>query len=209
MTRKYALGAMVAAVIMLWSAPTVDARRAAPGKDPRGNAKGIALLKRVHAAYRDLPAVQTRTHVGPDRVRFTLLLRKGVATAEEFIGVGPTGTTILVARGTGPTYAREAGTQCWRRLAPSDSQSLEDVGLRFPYAYRMLVKAPRRAGAYWLLRVLTHGRSSGETGVFTMRINSRTMLLESEAGTASGHRLTEHIKALARRPKLATPTPAC
>jgi hypothetical protein len=73
----------------------------------------------------------------------------------------------------------------------------------------MLVKAPRRAGAYWLLPVVTHGRSSGETGAFTMRINARTMLLESQTGTASGHRLTEHIKALARRPKLATPMPAC
>jgi hypothetical protein len=83
------------------------------------------------------------------------------------------------------------------------------VDIRFPYAYRTVVKAPRRAGADWLLPVVTYGRDSGETGAFTLRIDSSTLLLQSQTGSDSGRRFTEHVKGLARRPKLATPTPAC
>jgi hypothetical protein len=132
-----------------------------------------------------------------------------VATAEEFFGLSPAGTTILVAHGSGPTYAREAGTNCWRRLARGASQELDNVDIRFPYAYRTVVKAPRRAGAYWLLPVVTYGRDSGESGAFTLRIAASTHLLQSQTSSANGRRYTEHVKALTRRPKLATPTPAC
>jgi hypothetical protein len=42
-----------------------------------------------------------------------------------------------------------------------------------------------------------------------MRINAATMLLESQTVTAGGHTAAEHVRALTRRPKLATPTPTC
>jgi len=195
------------AVTLLWPASAAYARRAAPA--PRGNAQGLALLRRVHGAYRHVAAVQMTTRLGAERARFTLWLRKGVATAEQFVGVTPSGTTILVERASGPTYAREAGATCWRRLARSDSQSLEDVGMRFPDDYRMLVEAPRRKGATWLLPIVSQGRYPGERSAFTLHIDASTMRIKTETGRVSGHTLTEYVKTLNRRPKLATPTPAC
>ena len=201
------LGATALAAALLLSAPAANARRATPA--PHGNAQGLSLLRRVHAAYQHVPAVQTRARLGPVREQFTLSLRNGIATAEQFLGVGPTGTTILVARGSGPTYAREAGTSCWRRLTRSNSQSLEDVGVRFPDSYRMLVKAPRRAGAAWLLPVVSQGRFPNEKVAVTLRVDASTLLLESEAARVGGHTVTQRVRELTRRPKLATPTPAC
>jgi hypothetical protein len=203
-----AVVAVMAVTLLALTAPG-SGQTKQPASAPHGDAKGLALLARVHAAYRHVPAVQSGARVGPERLLFRLLLRAGVATAEEFLGVGPGGTTTLLARGSGPTYAREPGTSCWRRLAPSDSQSLEDVGLRFPDAYKMVVKAPRRAGAFWLLPVVSQGRYPGEGGKFTMHINATTMLLQSQTGSVGGHYLTQYVHALARRPKLPTPTPTC
>ena len=141
--------------------------------------------------------------------RFTLLLRQGVAVAEEFVGVTSTGTTTLIAHGTGPTYAREAGTSCWRRLATTDQQSLEDVGLRFPDGYKTTVKAPTHAGSVWLLPIHTEGRFPGEGGTFVMHIDAKTMLVESETGRAGGQPLTNHITALPQPPALPSPQPTC
>jgi hypothetical protein len=138
-----------------------------------------------------------------------LLLREGVATAEEFVGVTAGGTTILVARGSGPTYAREPGTTCWRRLAPTAQQSLEDVGVRFPDSYKTVVGAPTRAGSVWLMPVHTEGRFPGEGGSFTMHIDAKTMLIENQTGRVSGQRLTELVLALTRQPSLPVPQPLC
>ena len=141
--------------------------------------------------------------------RFTLVLRHGVAVGVEFVGVTSSGTTILVAQGSGPTYAREPGSSCWRRLAATDQQSLEDVGLRFPDGYKTVVKAPTRAGSVWLLPVHTEGRFPGEGGDFVMHIDSKTMLLRSETGRVSGQPLTNHISALRHQPALPSPHPIC
>lgn len=202
-----ALGVVGLGVTLLCSTSAAAARQTVP--HPHGNAVGLSLLKRVNAAYRHVPAVQTSARINGVSDRFTLLLRNGVATAEQFVGAGPGGTTTLVARGTGPTFAREAGSTCWRRLEPTDSQSLEDVGIRFPDAYRMLVKAPRRAGGAWLLPAVSQGRSPGEKVSVTMRIDPSTMLVETETAGAGGHKLTEHVKSLARRPRIASPTSRC
>jgi hypothetical protein len=141
--------------------------------------------------------------------RFTLVLRHGVAVGEEFVGATSTGTSTLVARGPGPTYAREAGTSCWRRLSATDQQSLEDVGLRFPDGYKTTVGSPTRAGSVWLLPIHTEGRFPGEGGSFVMHIDAKTMLIESETGRVGGQPLTNHVTALRHSPTLPSPQPAC
>lgn len=176
---------------------------AASAASPRGNAKGLELLKRVHAAYRHVPAVLLTGRSGHLRVRFSLLLRRGVATAEEFRGTSPSGVTVLVARGSGPTYARQPGAACWQRLRRSDPQSLSDIGLRFPDAGRMTVKAPRRTGKDWLLPVVAEGNRG------TMRISAKTFLVESVSANTNGRTVTEHDYALTERPKLPRPSPRC
>jgi hypothetical protein len=182
---------------------------AAGGSPPTGNAQGLALLARVHRAYERVPAVETSARFRGMNARFTLLLRNGVAVGEEFVGVSSSGTTILVARGSGPTYAREPGSRCWRRLATADQQALEDVGLRFPDGYKTVVKAPTRAGSVWLLPVHTEGRSPGEGGSFLVHVDSKTMLVESETGRVGGQPLTNRVTALRRPPALPSPQPSC
>jgi hypothetical protein len=176
---------------------------------PTGNAQGLALLARVHRAYERVPAVVTTARFGTVTARFTLLLRSGVAVGEEYVGATPSGTTTLVASGNGLTYAREPGTNCWRRLPASDSQSLEDIGLRFPDAYTTVVGAPRRSGSEWLLPVRTENRSSGEAGAGTMHINATTMLVDRETVRLHGRTLTDHVQALAHQPPLFSPQPLC
>jgi hypothetical protein len=151
----------------------------------------------------------TTARVGAVTARFTLLLRDGVAVGEEYVGETPTGTTILVASGSGPTYAREPGTNCWRRLLATDSQSLEDIGLRFPDAYKTIVGAPTRSGSEWLLPVTTENRSPGEGGGGTMYINATTMLVDSETLRLHGRTLIDHVQALTRQPHLSRPQPTC
>lgn len=208
--RVFKLAAVAGAgTVVLWAAAAAASQRATYANAPSGNAQGLALLARVHAAYRHVPAVQVTALLGSERVRFTLVLRAGVATAEEFLGVGPAGTTILVARESGPTYAREPGTNCWRRLAPSDSQSLDDLGLRFPDSYRMVVKAPRRSGSSWLLPALSRGSDPGDAASVTLRINATSLLLESQTVAASGHRAIERTQALTQQPTLPRPAPSC
>jgi hypothetical protein len=182
---------------------------AASGSPPAGNAQGLALLARVHRAYERVPAVETSARLRGMAARFTLLLRRGVSVGEEFVGVTSTGTTMLVARGSGPTFAREPGSSCWRRLAATDQQSLEDVGLRFPDGFKTVVRAPTRAGPDWLLPVHTEGRFPGEGGSFLMHIDAKTMLLESETGRVGGRPLTNHVAALRRPPALPATRPTC
>lgn len=195
---------MTAAALVLAGVLAVGG--AASAASPQGNAKGVQLLKRVEAAYRHVPAVRLTGRSGQIRSRFFLLLRKGVVTAEEYHGTAPNGVTILIARGTGPTYARQPGAGCWRSLPKSDPQSLTDLGERFPEAgkkTRWNVKAPRRAGAYWLLPVSQGGHRG------TMRIYAKTFLLKSFTAVTSRGTVTEHDQALTARPTLPTSRPRC
>ena len=201
MLRPAATGLALAAVLA-FGAAAAAAQEAAPKTAPRGNREGLELLARVHAAYRHVPAVATTGRIGPLHVRFSLLLHQGVINAEEFVGTG-SGVTTLVARGSGPTYAREPGTRCWRRLRRKNPQSLSDIGTRFPDLPRMQVKAPRRVGPVWLLPVVAQGHTA------TMRISAKTLLLQSLSVPEHGQTVTEHDQALGTRPKLPTPTPNC
>ncbi len=172
-------------------------------RGPSGDPRGLALLARVHAAYRHVPAVEVTGRNGAFRAHFSLLLHSGVATAEGYVGTSPVGVTRLVARGGGPTYAREPGTACWRKLRRSDSQSLTDIGTRFPDVPHMRVKAPRRVGSVWLLPFVAKGH------VFTLRISTRPLQLETLSITERGKTVTEHEKALQAKPTLPVPTPSC
>jgi hypothetical protein len=176
---------------------------------PTGNAQGLALLARVHRAYQRVPAVTTVAHLNGIEARFTLVLRRDVVVAEEFVGITAAGTTTLVARGSGPTYAREEGTRCWRRLAPSDRQSLDDLGLPFPDGYTTVVGRPARRGAEWLLPIRTTGRFPNEGGSFTLHVDAATLLVQRETGRVSGRQLTNTVEALAAGPALPSPQPLC
>jgi hypothetical protein len=95
-----------------------------------------ALFAEVHRAYLHVPAVELSAIPRESTLkfprRFVLILHKGRVMAEEFTRSGRDGTT-LVARTFRQTYARPAGSKCWRRLPSSDPQTLKDVDVPFPY----------------------------------------------------------------------------
>src|SRR5439155_12701897 len=74
-----------------------------PPAPPTGDARGLALLARVHRAYVNVPAVAVSGRAGSLSFRFTLVLSSGIGIAEQFVGNGPSGTTTLVARRGAPT----------------------------------------------------------------------------------------------------------
>lgn len=164
------------------------------------DAQGAWLMSKVLEAYRHVPAVAITGSSGALHVRFTILLRDGVIVGEQFVG----SDTTLVGRAGGPTYAREPGTRCWRRLAQSDQQSFSDLGTHFPGIPHMRVHTPKRVGSVWLLPITAQGHDG------TFRINASTLQIESvTVKTADGRTAVEHDRALAHAPALVTPRPLC
>ena len=170
---------------------------------PTGDPLGLALLGRVHHAYVNVPAVTIRGGSGALTFRFTVVLRSGLAVAEQYVGTEPAGTTLLVARRGSPTFAREPGTSCWRQLMASDPQALEDIGLRFPDLPRMKLERPRRTAGGWLLPVVSDG------GPFLFAIDRKSMLIRSITIGAGGKRVLERVGALRSVPRLLLPKPRC
>jgi hypothetical protein len=156
-------------------------------------------MSRVLAAYRHVPGVVINGSAGSQHARFLLVLENGVIVGEQFDG----GNTVLVGHEGEPTYAREPGTNCWRRLSPRDTQSFSDLGTHFPGIPHMLLKTPTRAGSVWLLPVTAQGHDG------TLRINASTLQIETVTVTSHGRTAIERDHALAHAPALATPQPLC
>jgi hypothetical protein len=190
------------ASLALWVTAATNARGGPP--PPYGDPAGLALLAHVHRAYVGVPAVAISGRTGSFSFRFTLVLRSGIGVAEQFVGRGATGTTLLVQRRRSPTFAREPGTSCWRALPAADPQSFENIGLRFPDQAGMRVGAPRRTSNGWLLPV------SIDREPATFAIQGGSMLIRSITINAQqGRRLIEHVSILHSAPRLLTPEPRC
>lgn len=230
-----ALGLVVAGVLVTNAGAGVANWRA----KPIGNAHGIALFARVHAAYLRVPGVElsvaSRGSTISSSRRFVLRLRAGVAVAEEFVSSGTDGT-VLAARRGGPTYAREAGKKCWRRLALSNPRTLQDVGLPYPYG-RLPGKAmaPRRTAGAWLLptenrenfwflatqtvykptakRFITYkidAKSGRLRSIFIQALRNGTMNVRARTHPKTIWLTARlNVTTLSSTPRLPNPTPAC
>src|SRR6185437_14622460 len=84
----------IAVGLLVWAAFAVAAVSAAA---PRGNSQGLALLARVHRAYVTAPAVSVSARIGSQPSRFTIILRSGIVTAEQFQFGNGANALILVA----------------------------------------------------------------------------------------------------------------
>jgi len=199
-------GLLSAALAGLSALAVVMAASAAPRPaPPTGDPAGLALLQRVHRTYVGTPAVAVSGQAGSLAFRFTLVLRSGVGVAEQFVGRTTSGTTTLVARRGSPTFAREPGSSCWRRLPASAPQSFENLGLHFPDQPGMIVKAPRRTASGWLLPVVIDGAPAA------LAIDGKSLLIHTiSIGAATpGTRVVEHVAVLRSAPKLFVPEPVC
>jgi hypothetical protein len=141
--------------------------------------------------------------LGASSFDYRLVLRSGIGVAEQVM-VGQGGrTTTLVARWGGPTWVRDPGRSCWRRLAASDPRAIHDLGRRFPDQLLTRVKAPLRTPTGWRLPVSI----GGETAVFV--IDRKSLLIRSIVVKNPQMSYVEHVSALRPAPRLAFPTRRC
>jgi hypothetical protein len=185
------------------TAPTTSSTRPRAAS-LRGSSAGMKLLRRVTSSYGPVPAVLLTASLGALSARFTVILRRGIVVAEEFVGKAAGRTTRLVAPPDSPTYALEPGTTCWRALSASDPQALMDIGERFPILPRAVaVSAPARTPGGWLLRV------SAATVTSTYAVDRATLHVDAIT-ISEGHKsFTERVQALSAAPTLLTPAPRC
>ena len=173
--------------------------RAAP---PRGNTQGLALLSRVRRAYMSVPAVSVTARLGSRPSRFTIVLRSGIVTAEQFAFGNGAGALILVASGSTTTYGRQPGSSCWRKVPAT--QSLDAIGLPFPDSRHMSVGKPEHTARGWLLP------ATGDGGPYTFAVAGTTLRLRSITVRAPGTpAIVEQVSVLRAAPRLATASPRC
>ena len=171
----------------------------------RSDARGLALAARIARAYASAPAVIATGEAGRLPIRFVSILTRGTVVAEEFLGMGPTGNTYLVASRGSPTFARPPGASCWRPLASSSPQRLTDVGKRFPplFATGSRIGAPRRTSGAEALTLTGNGAS------VTVTVDARTLRIRTITIVAKNERATEHVRALTSKPTLISAQPHC
>src|SRR6185437_15553424 len=189
----------IAVGLLVWAAFAVAAVSAAA---PRGNSQGLALLARVHRAYVTAPAVSVAARIGSQPSRFTIILRSGIVTAEQFQFGNGADALILVASGSTTTYGRQPRSSCWRKVPAT--QSLDSIGLPFPDAPHMNVGKPERTTSGWLLR------ATGDGGPYTFAIAGTTLRLRSITVRAPGTPvIVERVLVLHVAPRLDTVGPRC
>jgi hypothetical protein len=177
------------------AATTVDR---SSGNDPQG----VALLARVHQAYRSVAGVSIAGKTGALSFEYTLNLRSGIGVAEEFVGRQPSGTTVLVAHGR-PTYVFDSGRACWTALSASAPQTFENLGLHFPDQPGMSVKAPARTATGWSLTLVSDGTPG------TLEIDRTSLHIRSLTVKTPSADIVEHVTILSSAPQLPEPEPRC
>jgi len=172
---------------------------------PTGDPKGLALLDRVHGAYRSVPAVSIQLKLGTSTFVASVVLDSGVDVAERLVIRTPSGTTTSVARRGGPTFVRDAGKTCWRRLAASDPKALDDLGLRFPGHRGIRVGAPSSTATTWRLRFVSEG---GRPAFYL--IEKKSLRVRSITFTENGRSAyVEHVRTLGAAPAIPSASPVC
>jgi hypothetical protein len=185
------------------TAPTINSAQAHT-VSLLGSSAGVKLLRRVTSSYGPVPAVVLTASLHGLSAQFTVILRRGIVVAEQFVGESASGTTKLVAPPHSATYALEPGTTCWRPLSASNPQVLMDIGERFPILPRAVaVSAPQQTRGGWLLRVRALNITS------TYAVDRATLHVDSITIAEGRRSFTERVQALSAAPALLTPTPRC
>jgi hypothetical protein len=165
---------------------------------PVGNADGIALARRVNAAYREVPGLVRTTRSGADRTEVTLALSGGRDRAVRTLTVTGGRRSEWIGTRTA-TYVREPGGPCWTRTEPATfgEPVINLNGSRF--------YAPRVSGAIVRLPVLERAFGSDDTSYFVYTLDRRTgrvLALKTESSVI-------RYRTLTRAPLIAAPSPVC
>jgi hypothetical protein len=191
---RWPLLAVFFLALVVVAAPGAAASASAPVIT--GDARGVALLERVVAAYRSVPGVETG--VGP--VTSKVALRAGVVVGEEATYAGK----AYAARGT-TTYVQVPARSCWR---PSTDYLFNGIGTAFPLlASSVKAAAPHATADGWTVRVDSID-SLGIHAVHEFAVMP-SYLVHTVTSFVGTHRITGRVTQLAARPAIATPNPRC
>jgi hypothetical protein len=156
---------LVTALAVLALTGTASVAGGAPDATARsgltGDPAGIRLAAQVNRSYAHVPGVRIDVGGGVGgsslSVRFTFVLRSGVAVAEHaMVDQGADGRSALVRTGNQGTFARDPGRSCWRFVPKTDPQALTDIGE--PVLSDVgRVSRPRVSGDMFVLPIATHG----------------------------------------------------
>lgn len=195
--------AAAAAVLIVLGCAAV----AAAASPSTGNSKGRALLERIRRAYRDVPALTIVDNTSPIRSRTTLVLRSGVAIAQQTVATTRKGakTTYVSRLGSG-TFLRRPGGKCWRRQGPP----ISGIGRRFPDIRGSHVEAPKPSPHGWLLPVVSDIPSRAVTKVarLTFDVDGKTLRIRRIV-TPGTYGSVAYVTPLGKTPQLPTTSPLC
>jgi hypothetical protein len=176
---------------------------------PRGHPAGIALAKRVIAAYRAVPGLRmtgtTRMQGTTARLDARARLAGGRITAIDLRMVLE-GQRLRIVMRRGATHAQVPGHRCWLLLPQGefrDFQSLFDHG-----AINLAggsFAAPRRVGGLLTLRAVE--RALGENVPTLYRIDPATARIVSQRDLDSGDEIA--VRALPRAPAIPAAAALC
>src|SRR5581483_3644037 len=84
---------------------------------PTGDAEGIALARRVNAAYRHVPGLVIRTRLGRELHVVTIGLTRGRQQTAHLVAVSAGKRSEWIGL-TGAGFSRDAGARCWQKDDP-------------------------------------------------------------------------------------------
>ena len=196
------LAAAAAAALIVLCCASVGA--AAP---PAGNPKGQTLLEQVRRAYGHIPAILIVDNTSPVRSRTTIVLRSGIAVAQQTVATERGGAkTTYVARQGGSTFVHRPGSKCWRRQGPP----IPGIGRRFPDIRGSHAEAPKPSRFGWLLPVVTDSPSRSVTKVarLVFDVNRRTHRIRRIV-TPGKPGSVAYVTPLGKTPQLEAISPRC
>ncbi len=183
----------------------VGAGATSDGDGLTGNAKGVAMLRKVVAAYDDVPGIEVTGTVavagqGPTTLRYVQRIEDGVPT-EGHAAIEVRDVALdAVSRG-GTTAIRFGGEgQCWLDEATAGQAGLPGAGVQtasLPQAGK--VGAIRREGGTIVLAL------KADDAVLVYRVDAATKRIESVS--AGGRRLA--VRALDEPPAIPGTEPSC
>ena len=192
----------------------LDARAAVPkpvkttkkaAGQPTGSPAGIALAKKVNAAYAKVPGVTMAGTInapglGPVDADLSVKLSNGTvqAMAADLKVAGKPAKMYTDATGQ---YAMLAGGACWIRS--TKASDVDDIGEPMLELGGSKFGKPVKKGASWTLQVVEDGSNA------TATIDAKTHQLTELTFDVSGQKATVTVTALDKTPALVKPDKVC
>ncbi len=197
------------------SQAVIDARKSTPkpaakGTGAAGNPEGVALAKKVNAAYAKVPGVEMAfagevagLPAGAEGVTAQVKLDAGKFTGMR-VAVTVKGQKVATIVNSAGIFAQAPGKSCWIK-APATAAAFGELNTPIlPMTDGVTYSKPVKKGANLVLTA-TGSKSLSQTGIADVTVNAKTMKVVSVKADTATITFTDMDKA----PAVATPKPVC